>query len=284
MNWRATHLDTANGILVIPNSELANASFQNLTRASSPYEASDVYRFATDDPPHLVIEVMEEVARGLPELAPGGEPMAAPMNKARYEINIPLSSPGKSYGTLSLFRTRLWYASRRAGLHLDRDLTDNYATPERTREHLLRLAPRFMVSREDAEAMLEHGVRLERYGEGEVVQKAGVVPDGIRVIVDGVIELQVPGSQGAIVPVMQLKRDELVGLTALTRQTVGAIGTAVTDVAVLYIPVAIVDVLVKSRASLARDIGTAIDHRQDIGRRALTQYGESRSPASLVIA
>ncbi|HWM33871.1 MAG TPA: mechanosensitive ion channel domain-containing protein [Pseudolysinimonas sp.] len=284
MNWRATHLDTANGILVMPNSELAGQSFQNLTRASSPYEASDIYRFATDDPPHRVIEVMEEVARGLPECAPGAEPMAAPMDKARYEINIPLTNPGKSYGTLSLFRTRLWYAARRAGLHLDRDLTDNYATPERTREHLLRLAPRFMVSREEAEAMLDQGVRLERYGEGEIVQRAGVVPDGIRVIIDGVIELQVPATQGAIVPVLQLKRDELVGLTALTRQAVGAVGTAVTDVAVLYIPVAIVDVLVKTRAGLARDIGTAIDHRQDIGDQALSRYGESRTLDSLVIA
>jgi small-conductance mechanosensitive channel len=283
MNWRATHLDTANGILVIPNSELAGGSFQNLTRASSPYEASDVYRFATDDPPHRVIAVMEEVAAGLPELAPGSSPMAAPMDKARYEINIPLSSPGKQYGTLSLFRTRLWYAARRAGLHLDRDLTDNYATPERVRENLLRLAPRFLMSAQEAEGLVEM-VRLERYGEGEVVQKAGEIPDGVRVLIDGVIELQVPASQGAIVPVLQLKHDELLGLTALTRQAVGAVGTALTDVAVLYIPVAIVDALVKTRPGLARDIGTAIDHRQDMGEKALATFGEPRQLDSLVIA
>jgi len=283
MNWRATHLDTANGILIIPNSELAGGAFQNLTRASSPYEASDIYRFATDDPPHRVIAVMEEVASGLPELAPGSTPSAVPMNKARYEINIPLTSPGKQYGTLGLFRTRLWYAARRAGLHLDRDLTDNYATPERVRENLLRLAPRFQLTREDAEAMVAH-VRLERYGEGEVVQKAGPIPDGIRVIVDGVIELQVPATQGAMVPVIQLKRDELIGLTALTRQASGALGVALTDSALLYIPVSIVDTLVKSRPALARDIGDAIDHRQDLGEKALTTYGEPRTLDSLVIA
>jgi len=283
MNWRATHLDTANGILVIPNSELAGGSFQNLSRASSPYEASDVYRFATDDPPQRVIEVMEEVASGLPELAPGSSPMAAAMDKARYEINIPLSSPGKQYGTLSLFRTRLWYAARRNGLHLDRDLTDNYATPERVRENLLRLAPRFQISADDAESLVEH-VRLERYGEGEVVQKVGIIPDGVRVLVEGVIELQVPASLGAVVPVVQLKRDELLGLTALTRQAVGALGTAVTAVAVLYIPVALVDALVKTRPALARDIGSAIDQRQDLGERALSTYGETRPLDALVIA
>jgi signal-transduction protein with cAMP-binding, CBS, and nucleotidyltransferase domain len=185
--------------------------------------------------------------------------------------------------TLGLFRTRLWYAARRAGLHLDRDLTDNYATPERVRENLLRLAPRFQISSEQVDAMADQ-VRLERYGEGEIVQRAGVVPDGVRVIVDGVVELQVPASQGAVVPVLQLKRDELVGLTALTRQAVGAVGTAVTDVGVLFLPVAIVDALVKTRPSLARDIGAAIDHRQDLGDQALATFGEARPVDTLVIA
>ena len=283
MNWRATHLDTNNGILVIPNSELAGSSFENLSRATSPYEAADVFRFATDDPPQRVIEVMEEVASGLPELAPGTSPMAVPMNKARFEINIPLSSPGKQYGTLGLFRTRLWYAARRAGLHLDRDLTDNYATPERTRANLLRLAPRFQISPEEAEAVIG-AVRLERYGEGELVQKAGSIPDGVRVIIEGVVDLQVPGSLGAVVPVVQLKRDDLLGLTALTRQTVGASATALTDVAVLYLPVGIVDTLVKTRPGLARDIGSAIDYRQDLGERALSAHGELRGTETLVIA
>jgi small-conductance mechanosensitive channel len=283
MNWRATHLDTANGILVIPNSTLAGDSFKNLTRASSPYEASDVVRFATDDPPHRVIELLVEVASGLPERHPDETPYAIPLAKAKYEINIALTSPAKQYMTIGLFRTRLWYAARRAGLHLDRDLTDNYATPERVRENLLRLAPRFQITREEAEQMVDL-VRLERYGEGEIVQKAGVVPDGVRVIIEGVVELQVPAAQGAVVPVLQLKRDELVGLTALTRQAVGAVGTAVTDAALLYIPVSIVDTLVKTRPGLAQDIGTAIDHRQDIGEKALTTFGEPRQLDSLVIA
>lgn len=283
MNWRATHLDTNNGILVIPNSELAGASFENLTRATSPYEASDTFRFATDDPPQLVIQVMEEVASGLPELAPDSSPMAVPLDKAKFEINIPLTTPGKQYGTLALYRTRLWYAARRAGLHLDRDLTDNYATPERTKANLLRLAPRFQISREEVDGMLDK-VRLERYGEGEILQRAGQIPDGVRVIIHGEVELQVPGLQGAIVPVVQLRRDDLLGLTALTRQTVGAMATALSYTSVLYIPVEIVDTLVKTRPGLARDIGAAIDYRQGLGDKALSAVGETRVTDALVIA
>jgi small-conductance mechanosensitive channel len=283
VNWRATHLDTSNGILVIPNSTLAGASFKNLSRATSPYEGSDIYRFATDDPPQKVMEVMLEVATGLPERHPDETPYAIPLTKARYEINIALTSPAKQYMTMGLFRTRLWYAARRAGLHLDRDLTDNYATPEHTREVLLRLAPRFYLEPDDAIALLDQGVRLERWGEGEVIQRVGAVPDGIRIIVSGAVELSVPASQGSRVPVTQLQRDDVIGLTALTRQVVGADVTAITDLAVIFIPTVVIDTVVKARPALARDIGQAIDSRQDLGHRALSAAGE-KSHAALVIA
>ncbi|MEO5921497.1 MAG: cyclic nucleotide-binding domain-containing protein, partial [Pseudolysinimonas sp.] len=262
---------------------LAGGSFENLSRATSPYEASGVFRFATDDPPQHVIDVMVEVASGLPELHPDEQPYAIPLDKAKFEINIPLTSPTKQYMTLGLFRIRLWYAARRAGLHLDRDLTDNYATPERTLSNLQRLAPRFQISRDETQGMLDQ-VRLERYGEGEVLQKTGQVPDGVRVLIEGVVELQVPATQGAVVPVVQLARDDLLGLTALTRQAVGASVVALTDVAVLYIPVAIVDTLVKTRPGLARDIGSAIDYRQGLGEKALLEFGAERAIETLVIA
>jgi small-conductance mechanosensitive channel len=284
VNWRATHIDTGNGILIIPNSNLSGASFSNLTRSTAPYETDTMVRFATDDPPQEVIDVLVEVANGLPERHPDAEASAIPMGKSWYEVSIPLTSPNKAYGTLGLFRTRVWYAARRAGLHLDRDLTDNFATPERTREVLTRLAPRFYLVPDDLPTLLDQGVRLERFGEGEVVQRAGTVPDGIRVIVSGVVELSVPGAQGVRVPVTQLQRDDVLGLTALARQAVASELVALVDLAVLFVPAPVIDALVKARPALARDIGQAIDSRQDLGERALERAGEKRLAAALVIA
>ena len=141
VNWRATGIDTANGLLVIPNATLAGSWFENLSRATSPYEAATIVRFASDDPPQAIMDLLAEVAMGLPELAPGEVLYAIPLGKSKYEVNIPLSHPARQYMTLGLFRTRLWYAARRAGLHLDRDFTDNWATPERTRLALESIAP-----------------------------------------------------------------------------------------------------------------------------------------------
>lgn len=283
VNWRATHIDTANGILVIPNSTLAGASIRNLTRATAPFETDTMVRFATDDPPQDVIDVIVEVANGLPERHPDGEASAIPMGKSWYEVSIPLTSPGKAYGTLGLFRIRLWYASRRAGLHLDRDLTDTYATPERTREHLTRLAPRFYLSVEEAVALIDDGVCLQRYGAGEIVQRAGAVPDGVRVIISGTVELTVPASRGARLPVATLGRDDTLGVTALTRQVAGAEVTALDDLAVLFVPLPVIDGLVRTHPALARDIGQAIDTRQAHIARALREAGEP-PPVSLSVA
>lgn len=283
VNWRATHLDTSNGILVIPNSSLSGASFRNLTKATSPYEASDIVRFATDDPPQQVLDVLVEVASGLPERHPDETPYAIPLGKSKYEINFALTSPARQYMSVGLFRKRLWYAARRAGLHLDRDLTDNFATPQRLRENLARLAPRFYLSVPEAIALADQGARLQQYGEGEVVQRAGGVPDGVRVIISGNVELSVPASRGAMLPVGKLGRDDVLGVTALTRQVAGAEVIALVDLAVLYVPLPVIDELVRTRPDLARDMGQAIDARLKLVAQALRDAGEP-PPISLPVA
>ncbi|MEP6842258.1 MAG: cyclic nucleotide-binding domain-containing protein, partial [Pseudolysinimonas sp.] len=283
MNWRATHIDSGNGIIIIPNSNLAGESFTNLSRASDTWETSTDVRFATDDPPQEVMDLMVAVASDLPDLQPGSQPSAIPIGKSWYEINIAVTAPGKSSSTLGMFRTRLWYAARRKGLHLDRDLTDNYATPERTKHMLTRVAPYLYLTPDDIESYAKQ-VKLERYSEGEMVQKWGTIPDGVRVIISGVAQLSSPGDEGAQIPVTQLKRDDLLGLTALTRQVVAANVVVIDELAVLFVPITLIDTLVKTRPALARDIGLAIDHRQELGAKALADSGVKPGPGALVIA
>lgn len=282
INWRAVHLDTANGIRVVPNSELADSSFVNLSRASSPYEASTVVRFATDDPPQAVIDLLVQIASDLPKRHPDAEPYAIALEKARFEINIPLSTPAAEYMTIGLFRSRLWYAARRADLHLDRDLTDNFRTRDRLMDALHLFAPALYLSRDEADALAEL-VRLERFGEGEVVQRVGAVPDGMRFILSGTVALATPVSVGGELPVLQLGRKDVLGLAALTRQSVAVSATALTDLAVLFVPVAVLDTLVKTRPALARDIGIEIDNRRVRTVAALQRAGIEEPVDSLIL-
>lgn len=283
VNWRAVHVKNADGIHVIPNASLADSTFLNISRNDSPFEASIELKFATDDAPQDVIDLCTTVAADLPAAIPGESAAVKPIHKARYEVYIPIASPADNSSTLRIFRTRLWYAARRANLHLDGDLTDNYNTPHNVRNALTRVAPALYLAPEELDALVPQ-VRLERYGAGEVVQRPLVVPDGMRYVVSGTATLTTPVDVGAEVTFAVLDRDDVLGLTALTRQGVSARIVATTDLAVLFVPTAVLDRLVKTRPKLARDIGLEIDNRLRQAREALARVGVDVPTSSRLIA
>jgi small-conductance mechanosensitive channel len=272
VNWRSVHLKVPTGILVMPNAALAGAKFVNLSRNSSPFAASTIVRFATDDPPSLVAEVCRRVAGDLQWTVSGADIDITPMPKARYEVEIPIASPADNWVTTTTFLFHLWYAARRHGLHLDKDLTDNYQTPENVTAALQRFAPDLYLTNEDM-LVLGSQVRLERYGEGEVIQRPHEVPNGHRYIISGSCQMAAPVEEGAELPFATFEPGDVMGLTALTRQGLAARVTALTDVAVLFVPVSVLDELVKTRPRLARDIGSELDNRRIWAKAALDAVG-----------
>ncbi len=281
VNWRAVHIKNPNGVYVLPNASLAESTFLNISRSDSPFEASLVVKFATDDAPQDVIDVCMAVAADLPAaVAPAS---VKPTEKARYEVDIPVRSPADNYSTQKAFRTRIWYAARRANLHLDGDLTDTYNTPENVRTALVQVARALYLTPEDIDAIAPQ-LTLERYGAGEVVQRPFVVPTGMRYVVSGTATISSPVAGGGDVPFAVLDRDDVLGLTALTRQGVTARVVATTDLAVLFVPVGVLDQLVKSRPRLARDIGQELDNRLQQAREALRSAGVDGADSTSFIA
>lgn len=283
VNWRSVHIRTTSGIEVIPNSELAGTGFTNLSRKSGSYTASTVVRFTTDDPPHRVIEVLCEVARDLPQLAPGGEPEAIPTTKARYEVDIPLLSPGDEWSALGEFRTRLWYASRRAGLHFDRDLQSEYDTTERRLAVLEEFGPSLRCAPERALALAER-VQLHQFVSGERLQHPGEPPLGVHVILEGRTTMVVDVKDGAQLYVTDLVRGNIIGLTSLTRQGINASVVAQSLVSCLFVPVEVLDELVLESPELARDFGIEIDNRRSLVLKAFADAGLASPAGSRVIA
>lgn len=281
VNWRAVHLKTPRGIQIIPNASLAESSFINLSRNDAPFESSTIVKFSTDDAPQDVIDICTRVAADLPGAVPGEVATVTPLPKGKYEVEVQLTSPSHNSSSMRIFRTRLWYAARRADLHLDNDLTDNFNTPERIAEVLRRMAPALYLGQEDV-AVIAAQVRLERYGSGEVMQYPGVVPDGMRYIIDGTATISIAVDGGGAVTFATLDRDDVVGLTALTRQGALARITAATDLAALFVPTAVLDGLVKTRPKLARDIGQEIDNRRTLATAALSAVGATRTGSGMI--
>jgi small-conductance mechanosensitive channel len=267
VNWRATHIDTGNGLLIMPNSVLAAASFTNFSRPPGAHAITVTTVFAVDDPPDDVIAMLNRSASTLPQLRPDAAPSTVHAGGLTYKTSIPVRTPADDFATKSMFLRWVWYASRRAGLHLD-EADDEFEMPERLEESLRIIAPTLRLNHDDQQQLLPH-VRVTRYGADEYLQFSGQVPNRMTFIVNGRVRLVVTGDDGAIIPVRTLEEGDFLGQTALTREAVAASAYALEEVTVLQIDREYIEELVARKPLLLHDIGRAIEERRASLRRAL---------------
>ena len=227
------------------------------------------------------MDVCDQTANSLPMIYPGQAATISTMSKGRYEVEIPMTSPALNGKSIRMFNTGLWYAARRAGLHLDREWGDSFQTPERLLEGVRTFVGALYLADADIESLSE-SVSIERYGEGEVIQRPMLVPDAMRYFINGTASLTYPAKGGDIV-IETLSHASVLGSTALTRQPVVTTAIALTDVELLTVPVAVLDTLVKTRPNLARDIGVELDHRCALADAALKAVGIEETEDSSMI-
>jgi hypothetical protein len=223
--------------------------------------------FAVDDPPDDVCAMLNRVAGTLPQMRPDAAPSTVPLGGLQYKTLIPLRTPADDFATKSKFLRWAWYASRRAGLHLD-EAEDEFETPERLENSLRIIAPTLRLNQADQEEFLPHA-RITRYGTDEYIQLAGQVPKRMTFIVNGRVRLVVTGDDGAIIPVRTLEEGDFLGQTTLTRESVTAAAYALEEVSVLQVEREYIEELVARKPLLLQDIGRAIEERRASLRRAL---------------
>jgi small-conductance mechanosensitive channel len=267
VNWRATHIDTATGILIMPNSVLAAGSFTNLSRPPGTHSLVVSTLFSLDDPPDDVCAVLMRVAGSLPQLRQDAAPSSRPAGGLEYKTVIPLRSPADDIAATATFLRWVWYASRRAGLHLD-EAEDDFATPERVEAAVRIVAPTLRLSRSEQEEF--HPLaRITRYGADEFLQFGGQVPKSMIFIVNGRVRLVVTADDGAVIPVRTLEEGDFLGQTTLTREAVTASAYALDEVTVLQVERAYIEKLVEQKPVLLQYFGRAIEERRAHLRRAL---------------
>jgi small-conductance mechanosensitive channel len=272
VNWRATHIDTGGGLLIMPNSVLAAASFTNFSRPPGTHSLSVTTVFSVDDPPDDVIAMLNRVASMLPQLRADASPSSVRTGALQYSTGIPLRTPADDFAAKSMFLRWVWYASRRAGLHLD-EAEDEFETPERLDKSVQIIAPTLRLNQAEQQHLLPHA-RITRYGMDECLQFSGQVPKRMNFIVNGRVRLVAAGADGAVVPVRTLEGGDFLGQTALTREPVTAAAYALEEVTVLEVDRDYIEDLVAQKPVLLQDIGHTIDERRASLRRALAAADE----------
>jgi small-conductance mechanosensitive channel len=267
VNWRAVHIETDEGVQIVPNASLAGSSFKNLSRTPGAYFATTTVAFAQDDAPHDVMSLLRQVAGDVPFSDPETKPVVSFSGNGSYTVGIPVLGPAAADDALAVFTSWLWYASRRAGLTLNGSSSDPANSPDSVRAALVRVAATLRIPLDGIDPLVDR-CRIERYAAGEVVQREGDVPTSIRVILDGTIGRFVV-IEGGTLPIDSLDRGEYVGQTALTRERTLTRSVAESPLTVLRVPSDLIDALVQKHAGLAKEIGQTIDRRRAKAREVI---------------
>lgn len=267
VNWRATHLDSGSGVYVLPNSLLATDWFINLSLPRGGRCVDVVTAFSASDPPDQVCAVLTRVAGLLPQLRPDAAPEVTKGPAGEYSTTIPLRSAGDDAAARSLFLRWLWYASRRADLHLD-DADDAFPTPEVTDDALTVMRQTLRIGRTDQEVLLPY-LRIVRYGTDETVQFAGATPTHMTFLVTGRVRLTATSEDDANVTIRTLERGDYLGQTALTREPVITVAHALEEVTAVEVDREHVEALVLRNPLLLQELGRAIEDRRATVKRAL---------------
>lgn len=269
VNWRSVHIDTGNGVKIIPNGALATDSFTNLSRvAGASYRATARLSFTSADRPGTVRATLLAVAEELPAKIANLPAQVAALGDSDYQVSVPIASPTDESSTKTQLLHRAWYAAQRAGLHLDG--ADN--SPERHSEyidaHLRIVAGSFGLDEEALAIMVTHG-RCLMYAEGETIQRADIVPDAIGFITEGAVAMVVYTADGIQVSVGDLGVGDYIGTTALTRQRVVSGVIALADTTLVSVPRDAISAVVRANPRLARSLGEAIEMRRAAAAAAL---------------
>ncbi len=279
VNWRAVHIDTGAGIQIVPNADLAGASFTNKSRPEGPFWSTVAVAFTTDDPPNEVMALLVEVAESLPDRSSTWRATASYAGNGKYSVSIPVVGAPFAGDAISLYLTWLWYAARRRGFALDGDSTDPIAEPAVLESAIAQVGPALHLADDDYET-LTAASHLERYGRGEIVMAAGVVPSEIRYIISGAARLAVSAGADRI-EFGVAEPGDFIGQTALTRERTQSVAIAGDVLTVLVIPLETLDDLVRTRPRLAAEIGESLELKRKAAAEALATAGVSRGLLAL---
>lgn len=273
VNWRAVHLETGTGLQITPNSVLAGATFINLSRPAGRHTITVDSVFAVEDRPDQVCALLSRVAAELPQCNPDAHPSAAPVGPMRYQTEIPLLSPADDSAAKATFLRWIWYAARRAGLHLD-EAEDVFSTPESVADAIRTVVTPILRLDEQQQRAIAAHASIVRYGAGERIQTTGAIPDAVSFIIDGEVTLIADAAEGTRVEIGTIERGSFLGQSTLIRQPVGNSAYARDEVTLIRVDREPIETVVQRNPQLLQEFGRAIEERRAAVRAALAEVGE----------
>ena len=283
INWRSVQVRTRErNLLIFPNSVLGRETIVNYARPSSLQTLRLSFGFSLDDPPNKVKGMLVAVAEQMDSVLADPPPRAllreVLQDRMRYEAFLFIDQPRLIPQIVDAFTSRVWYAARRAGLHLPLPAAEEYQIHAPDREPAepaldivaeLEQAQGFDVLDPDAVSGLAEQAQVQRFGDGEILLRAGEIAEDVYVIVAGQTRVTLERDDEVVAETFY-ERGEVVGIVSLTGQDASAITCrAAGDVTVLRFAIEDISALVRSSPPLAHQFARVLEIRREAVAQAL---------------
>ncbi len=288
INWRSVHVRTRErNLLIFPNSVLGRETIVNYARPSSLQTLRLSFGFSLDDPPNkvkgMLVALAEQIDSVLADPPPRALLREVLQDRMRYEAFLFIDQPKLIPQIVDDFTSRVWYAARRAGLHLPLPAAEEYQiqTPDREPAEPpldivaeLKRSQGFDVLDADTISKLAERARIHTFGDGEILIRAGEIAEDVYVIVSGQIRQTLERDAETLAETFY-ERGEAIGIVSLTGQEASAATCrAAGDVTVLRFAIENIAALARSHPPLAHQIARILEVRSDAAAQALaTQTG-----------
>ncbi|RKP55717.1 mechanosensitive ion channel family protein [Pararobbsia silviterrae] len=271
MNWRATHLLTARGnIVVIPNNVAAKAKISNVSRPTELNGISVVVEVTPEARPATVIAALELAVRGcrlvLDTPAPAVCVKRAGTHSIAYEITCFVDAMSKKLEATNMLYDLAHRHLGAAGVDLRPLAVPAPVVPDPpdARMHVLSKIEMFdTLGREDLEQLARRLSRHE-YETDQIVTLASDVSQKLLIVAAGVLSVRVPALAGA--PPMEIARlgpEEAIGESGVLSgvpMTVDVV--AITRVVIFELDKADLTPLLKKRPELGHAMCRVLSKRQ----------------------
>ncbi|WP_088888750.1 mechanosensitive ion channel family protein [Leptolyngbya ohadii] len=278
ITWRSVHVQIGSqGLLVVPNSELAKGSFKNLSRPSRIHQETFAVSFSYDDPPNTVKQILKDVITQTEGVLSDPVPWVSLTGYGDYSIGYKVGFCAESFekagGIRNEFATRLWYAAKRHNLTMPYPIQVAYEPQEggntlegKSTEVIaaLRSIPSLSPI---APALIEQIPRetaIHHYGKKEIVIREGDRLPGLYIILAGKAEVSFRDRDGNPKQIAQLSTGEFFGEKAslLSEQFSDVSVRALDDLEVMILDTTTLQRLLLQVPRFGRELGEVMELRR----------------------
>lgn len=272
MNWRATHLLTSQGnIVIVPNAVAAKTKITNNSRPPTLHGVTILLEISPEARPSVVLGALERALTGsrvvIADPAPYAQVKRTSINSIQYEATAYVDDMGKKLAATNELYDLFYRHLAAAGVDL-RPLGVPAATPQvesaaDERERLLRRVDVFAALSADELKTLAPLLTRREFDVGDVVLSPDVVPDNLTIVDSGVLTV-VTQEGDESVEVLRFGPGDAFGEGGLLAGMPASVTvTTLTRVVVFQLQKDDVTPLLKNRPDVAKLMCQLLSRRQD---------------------